>query len=80
MNLRVPRPLPERLSKVPKYNTKQTPQRDETHIRHNRRNISTLNNPRRNEFTESIPPHILVDGDSHENGSRDWFIRVDGIG
>ncbi len=80
MHLRIPRPLPKRLPLIPKQNPKQTPQNNQAHIRHNWRDISTLNNPRRNEFTKAIAPDILIDRDSDEDGARDRFVGIDRVG
>lgn len=63
MNRAILTPPPKCLSKEIKDNPKKTPQRDEAHIRHNRRNITLLDNPRRDELGESIAPDVLVDGD-----------------
>lgn len=67
MNLRIPGPLPKRLSKVPKHNPTQTPQGNKTHIRHDGRDISILDDPRRDEFAEAVAPDILIDRDGDED-------------
>jgi hypothetical protein len=50
MHLRVPCPLSERLSEEPENNTSKTPQQNQTHVRHNRRDVTALDDPGRNEL------------------------------
>jgi hypothetical protein len=79
MYLGIPRPLPERLALVPENGPRQTPENDQTHVCHDWGNISTLDNPRGDKLRKPIAPYVLVDCDSHEYGTGDRFIRVDGI-
>lgn len=80
MYFRISRPLPKRLPLIPEDNPTRAPQNNQSHIRHNWRNISTLLNPRRDEFRESISPKIFIYGDSNEDGPCDGFVGIDRVG
>lgn len=77
MHLRVPRPLPERLSIEPENDARQAEESDQTHVRHDWRDVSALDDPRGDELREAVSPDVLVDRDGNEDGSRDGFIGVD---
>ncbi len=74
MDLRIPRPLPKGLSKVPEDDPSQTPQRNQAHIRHDRGNITTLDNPGSDELAEAVSPNILIDRDRNEDRACNRFI------
>jgi hypothetical protein len=80
MNIAIPTPPPERLPVEVKHKPKQTPQRNQPHIRHNRRHKPALLHPRRDELRKPIPPDVLVDRDSDHERASDGFVRVDGVG
>ncbi len=67
MDLGVSGPLSERLSKKPENNTRKTPKEDQTHVCHNRRDVTTLDDPRCNELRKAVSPDVLVDRDSDED-------------
>ena len=79
MHLRIPCPLPKRFPIIPKYNPSKTPQQNKRHVRHNRRNIAILNNPRRNKLRESVTPNIFINRNRHENWTCHRLVRVDGV-
>lgn len=66
MHLIVPCPDPELLSPYPKNNPTKAPQRDQAHVRHDRLHVSILDNPRVDEFRESVAPNVLIDRNAHE--------------
>ena len=80
MHLRVPRPLPERLPIKPKDDPSGAEEEDQTHVRHDWRDVTTFDDPRRDEFREAISPHVLVDGYSDEDGACYGLVGIDGIG
>jgi len=80
MDFGVPGPSAECLSEVPEDNTTATPEGDERHVGHDRRNESATDCPWCNELREPVTPYILVDGDSYENASSNWFVAVDCVG
>lgn len=80
VNLRVARPLPERLPVIPEDDAAGTPQDTQRHVRHDRRDVPALDDPGCDKLRETIPPQVLVDGDGHEDGTGHWFVRVDRIG
>jgi hypothetical protein len=80
MNITLPTPPPKRLPLEIKHKSKQTPQRDQPHIRHDRRHKPALLHPRRDELCEPIPPDVLVDGDGDHERAGHGFVRVDGVG
>ena len=73
-------PLPECLPIIPKDDSSQTEEENQRHVGHNRRNVPALDNPRSDEFRESISPDVLVDSDGHKYGTCNGFIRVDWVG
>ena len=79
MYLRISGPLSESLSIEPENNTSQAEEENQAHVGHNRRNITTLDNPRGDELRESVAPNILVDRNGDENGSCDWLVRIDRV-
>ena len=80
MHRAIPRPPPKRLPAEIKQDAEETPQQDQGHIRHDRRHKARLNHPRSNELRESVPPHVLVDGDGDHQGAGDGLVGVDGVG
>ena len=76
VNLRILRPLPKRLAIIPEDDPAQTPQGNQTHVCHDRRDVSILGGPRSNELRESVTPDILVDRDGNEDGSRDGLVGI----
>lgn len=79
MYLWIPSPLSERLSIKPENDPRQTEEKNQTHVRHNRRDVSTLDNPRGDEFRESVAPNVLVDRDGNEDWSCDGLVRIDRV-
>ena len=79
MYLRVSRPLSECLSIEPENDTSQAEEKNQAHVRHNWRDISTLDDPRGDKFRESITPNILVDRDGDENRAGHRFVGVDRV-
>lgn len=77
MNLGVLGPLSKSLSLEPEQDPKQTPQSYQRHIRHDRRNITVFDNPRRDELTEAVAPDILVYRDGDKQTARNGFVGVD---
>jgi len=80
VNIAIPTPPPKSLPVEVKHKPKQTPQRDQPHVRHNRRHKPALLHPRRDEFRKPIPPDVLVDRDSNHERAGDGLVRVDGVG
>lgn len=80
MDLRVLRPTPKSLPKKPKDNPTTTPQRNQTHIRHDGWDVPALFDPGRNELAEAVAPDVLIDCDGDEDGACDWFVGVDCVG
>jgi hypothetical protein len=80
MNITTPTPPPKRLPLEIKQKPKQTPQRNKTHVRHNRRQKPALLHPRRDELRKPVAPDVLVNRDRYHQGSSDRLIRVDGVG
>ena len=80
MNATLRRPLPKHLALPPEQHAKRTPQKDETHVRHDGRQIPARHDPRRDELAEAVAPHVLVDGDGDEDAARDGLVAVDGVG
>ena len=76
----MPRPLPERLAVIPENNGCQTPQDDQTHVRHDRRDISALDDPWSYELREAVAPDVFVDCNRDEDGAGDRLVGVDGVG
>lgn len=74
------RPPPERLPEEVERNRAQTPQRDQTHVRHNWRNEAILHDPRRDKFSESVSPDVLVDRDGDHQRSSNGLVGVDRVG
>lgn len=79
MNLRISRPLSEGLSKEPEDDPSQTPQCYQAHVRHDRRDVATLDSPGCDELAEPVSPNILIDRDCNENRARNWLVRVDTV-
>lgn len=67
MHLRVPRPLPERLPIEPENDPRQAEEEDQTHVRHDGRDVSALDDPRGDELREAVSPDVLVDRDGNED-------------
>jgi hypothetical protein len=67
MHLRVPCPLSERLSIKPENDSRQAEEKDQTHVRHDRRDVSALDDPRSDELREAVSPDVLV----NRNGNED---------
>jgi hypothetical protein len=80
MNPTPPSPPPKRLPLEIKQKPKQTPQRNQTHIRHNRRHKPALLHPRRDKLRKPIAPNILVHRNGYHERPSDGFVRVDGVG
>ena len=77
MHLAILAPSSESLAFVVKQNAEEAPQHNQTHVRHNWRNIPRFDDPRSNEFREAISPNILVDGDGHKDAATNRFVRID---
>lgn len=73
-------PPPESLSLVPKQDSKQAPECGKSHIGHDRRDVSTLQDPGGDKFAETISPKILVHSDGDENATSGRLVRVDCVG
>ena len=69
-------PPPKSLAHEVKQDTEETPQCNETHVRHNGRNIARADNPGCDEFGEAITPEVLIDSDGHEDRTSHRFVRV----
>jgi hypothetical protein len=74
MDHRIARPLPECLPIVPEDNPTRTPQSNQCHICHDRRDISTTESPGGNKFGEAITPDILVNSNSHKDRTCHWLV------
>lgn len=79
MDLAILRPSSKCFAFVPKQNSKQAPQQCKSHICHDGRDISRLNDPRRDKLAEPISPNILINGDGDEDTSRHRLVRIDCI-
>lgn len=79
MHIAILRPSSESLALVVEQNAKQTPQKRERPVRHNRRDIPILDDPLSDELAESITPDVFVDRNCNEQTSRDWLVAVDCI-
>ncbi len=77
MHLRVPCPLSERLPIEPENDPRQAEEEDQTHVRHDRRDVSALDDPRGDELREAVSPDVLVDRDGNEDRSRNRFVGID---
>lgn len=80
MHPRLGRPPSELLSIKVAWDGKETPQRCQTHVQHDRFHKPALFDPRGDELAEAVSPDILIDGDGHENRTRDGLVAVDGVG
>jgi hypothetical protein len=74
MHFTILRPASEALPPKPKHNPERTPQRNQRHVRHDRRNIPRARAPRRDELAEAVAPEVFVDGDGHEYGAADGLV------
>ena len=79
MDARVASPISALLANEPEKYTEQRPQRDQAHVQHDGRDISTTDDPRRDEFRKAVSPKILVHCDAHKDGTRHRFVRVNGV-
>lgn len=77
MHLAIFTPPSESLAFVVKQYAEETPQYNQTHVRHDRRNIPGFDDPRSDELREAISPNILVDGDGHKDATANGLVRVD---
>ena len=64
----------EVLPQEPEYDTRETEQCGQSHIRHDRLHVATFNGPGRDELGKAVPPQIFVDGDADEDGAGDWLV------
>lgn len=80
MNLGILGPPTEGLAEIPEHDTEETPQGDERHVGHDRRDEAGLDGPRCDELGEAVTPNILVDGDGDEDAAGNGFVGVDGVG
>ena len=80
MHTRPTTPLPERLPIIKVPNPRQTKQRRQRHVRHDRRHEPSLHRPGRDELGETVAPDVLVDGDGNEDGAGDGLVGVDAVG
>jgi hypothetical protein len=76
----IPAPPAESLPIEVKQYPEKTPQRNQTHIRHNRRHKTRLVDPRRDELREAVAPDVFVDGDGDHERAGHGFVRVDRVG
>ena len=79
MDGRISRQLPELLPPEIKWNSKEAPQDQQTHIHHNGLDKAGSLRPRRDELAEPIAPDVLVDSDRDEQHSRRGLITIDGV-
>lgn len=80
MDLRVASPSAEGLSVLPEDDSAQAPQEYERAVRHDGRNVSRFDDPRRNEFGEAVTPDVLVDGNGNKEGASNWLVGVNSVG
>lgn len=79
MHITLAGPAPHLLPPHIKHDPERTPQKDQTHVQHDRRHEPALLDPRRDELGEPIPPHILVDRDRDHDRASDRLIAVHGV-
>lgn len=72
-------PFSEGLAIKPEDYPSGAPQQNQTHIGHDGRDISTLDDPRSDELRETISPDIFIHGNRNKNRSGDWLVAVNGI-
>nr|POE97710.1 hypothetical protein CFP56_76180 [Quercus suber] len=75
----VPRPSTESFATEIEQDAEETPQRGEGHVGHDGRHGAGLLDPGRDEFRETVTPHILIDGDGDHERARDGFVGVDRV-
>ena len=68
------RPSSEGLPKIVERDAEQAPESDKTHVRHDRRDVSRLQYPWRDEFSEAVTPNVLIDSNGDHERAGDGFV------
>ena len=75
----MPSPLSEGLSVIPENNTRQAPENNQAHIRHDRGDIAALDDPWSDELRETVAPDVLVDCDGDKDRACDRLVGIDRV-
>ena len=79
MQVRVPGPLSERLSKEIKDDSTCTEQEYQTHVGHDRWDEASGDGPWCDELGETVAPDVLINGNGDHDRAGNRLIAVDGI-
>ena len=74
MNTRVLGPAAHSLAPEVEDDSTGAPEEDQTHVQHDRRDVTVGDDPGSDELAETITPQILVDCDRHENAACNGLV------
>jgi hypothetical protein len=72
-------PFPESLSLEVERNSERAPEENQTHVQHDGRQVTIVDDPVREKLRKPVAPEILVDRNCDKNTARDRLVAVHAV-